>query len=311
MSSRKSPANLILGTAQIGMKYGIANSVGQPSEEDVFSLLKLAVENGILCCDTAQAYGESESLIGKFSKINIGRRLDVITKLSPLSDVKFHQLNELQHRIDRSVFESCEKLGLDALPVLLLHRWEHRFMYDQFIWKRLLEFQEQGVIVNLGVSVSTPEQAFLVLKDPMIKHIQLPFNILDWRWRESDLLQAFHDRQDVTIHTRSTLLQGLLVSGPLTWERVIPTESSYWVQRLDSMVEKFERVNRADLCFAYVRSQPWINGIVVGVETCEQLIENCTLFNQPCFTKDDACSIEIELSGASETLLNPSMWRIL
>ena len=40
-------AELCLGTVQFGMKYGINNTLGQPSEENVFEMLDTAFENGI------------------------------------------------------------------------------------------------------------------------------------------------------------------------------------------------------------------------------------------------------------------------
>ena len=40
-------AELCLGTVQFGMKYGINNTLGQPSEKDVFEMLDTAIENGI------------------------------------------------------------------------------------------------------------------------------------------------------------------------------------------------------------------------------------------------------------------------
>ncbi|MDP6772559.1 MAG: aldo/keto reductase, partial [Anaerolineales bacterium] len=50
---------IVLGTAQFGMNYGIANSSGRIVQEEVSSILNFAWENGIKCLDTAAAYGAS------------------------------------------------------------------------------------------------------------------------------------------------------------------------------------------------------------------------------------------------------------
>ena len=59
-------AELCLGTVQFGMKYGINNTLGQPSEENVFEMLDTAFENGIRVIDTARAYGTAETVLGRY-----------------------------------------------------------------------------------------------------------------------------------------------------------------------------------------------------------------------------------------------------
>ena len=56
-------ADLCLGTVQFGMNYGINNTLGQPSEEDVFEMLDTAIKNGIHVFDTAKAYGTAEAVL--------------------------------------------------------------------------------------------------------------------------------------------------------------------------------------------------------------------------------------------------------
>jgi len=38
---------LVLGTAQLGLDYGIANKLGKPAENKAFDIMKYAAENGI------------------------------------------------------------------------------------------------------------------------------------------------------------------------------------------------------------------------------------------------------------------------
>ena len=63
--NRGKMALLALGTAQFGLTYGIANDNGQPSLEEVSTILRLAEREGITALDTAVAYGESETLLGQ------------------------------------------------------------------------------------------------------------------------------------------------------------------------------------------------------------------------------------------------------
>ena len=56
---------ICLGTAQFGMAYGITNNVGKVSEASLAPLLSHADKAGISFLDTAQAYGDSESVLGR------------------------------------------------------------------------------------------------------------------------------------------------------------------------------------------------------------------------------------------------------
>ena len=58
-------SRLAIGTAQFGMSYGIANSVGQVSLKEVSKILALARKEGVDTLDTAIAYGESERVLGQ------------------------------------------------------------------------------------------------------------------------------------------------------------------------------------------------------------------------------------------------------
>ena len=63
---------MVVGTAQFGMPYGIANQNGQMNFSDISMILDLAWRNGINNLDTAKAYGESEGSIGKYLKQRLG-----------------------------------------------------------------------------------------------------------------------------------------------------------------------------------------------------------------------------------------------
>ena len=53
---------LVLGTAQIGMQYGIANTTGQPDLVKAKAIIRDAWNGGIREFDSAQGYGEIEKI---------------------------------------------------------------------------------------------------------------------------------------------------------------------------------------------------------------------------------------------------------
>lgn len=61
-------SKIILGTAQFGMKYGIANNSGKIKYPEINRILNFLCKKKIKLLDTAFAYGASEREIGKFYK---------------------------------------------------------------------------------------------------------------------------------------------------------------------------------------------------------------------------------------------------
>ena len=62
---------LCIGTAQLGMNYGIANTSGQLSLNEMSKILLYAKKKGVNSLDTAIDYGESESNLGKLNFLDI------------------------------------------------------------------------------------------------------------------------------------------------------------------------------------------------------------------------------------------------
>ena len=48
----------MLGTAQLGLAYGVANTTGRPDFHQAVRLIAAAAEGGVNCFDTAAAYGD-------------------------------------------------------------------------------------------------------------------------------------------------------------------------------------------------------------------------------------------------------------
>ena len=73
-------SKLILGTVQFGLHYGVNNTTGKPSKENIKSILDSAYNSGIQLLDTAEAYGDSQNKIGEYHK-NSTNKFNIITYL--------------------------------------------------------------------------------------------------------------------------------------------------------------------------------------------------------------------------------------
>mgnify|MGYP001451523227 CR=1 FL=1 len=303
-------SQLTLGTAQLGMEYGAANRYGKPTTAEAVSLIHKAIGYGLNSIDTARGYGDAECRVGEALKGGLTGKVRVVTKLDPLAWLEPNQsAASISAAVEASVYRSCRELGLGQLPVLLLHRWEHRHAYNDSIWQKLLEMKEKKVIGLLGASVQSPKEALEALADPEINLVQLPFNILDWRWRKAGVIPALSGRKDLTVHVRSVFLQGILTAEAAVWPRLEGVDAPKLAAEIQGLAAQLGRESRADLCIAYVRAQPWIDSLVIGMETMEQLETNIRLFKNKPLTVAEARMVEAKLSKAPVGLLNPALWK--
>jgi spore coat polysaccharide biosynthesis protein SpsF (cytidylyltransferase family)/aryl-alcohol dehydrogenase-like predicted oxidoreductase len=298
-----------LGTAQLGMDYGIVNQTGKPARADGIAMVRHAIAHGVTHIDTARAYGDSEEVLGAALTGGWRSRAEVVTKLDTLSALPFDaNAGAVRSAVDESVAQSCRRLRTSGLTTLLLHRWEHRSAWHGAVWGRLLEMRESGVIGSLGASVSEPREALEALHDPLVQHLQIPMNVLDWRWKASGVERATFERPEVVVHTRSPFLQGILLNPARTWP-VTDYDVEGCVRGLGDLVRKFERLNLADLCLAYLRGQAWITSIVVGCDTLAQMHGNLECFRGPRLTMEQCAEVERSLLRAPDNLLNPAKWK--
>ena len=81
---------LALGTAQFGMKYGVANKDSDFSLEKISEILQYAKKNNINTLDTAVSYGEAERRLGEIgvngwniiTKVHSSRKDQTIQRLA-------------------------------------------------------------------------------------------------------------------------------------------------------------------------------------------------------------------------------------
>jgi aryl-alcohol dehydrogenase-like predicted oxidoreductase len=274
-------------------------------------MLRTAVNNGVEYIDTARAYGASEAVVGAAFKGGWEGRATFITKLSPLADCP-EDADPLWVRaaVDASIFESCYHLGVKTLGVVMLHRANQLDQWQGGGWERLLELRQQGIIAALGVSVQDPMELRRALQEPLVSHIQLPCNLLDWRWDDAiSLIEAVKRARSLTIHVRSALLQGLLVNDNKASWRSAHVDSPAAVQEwLDDQVSTFKRCGTVDLCLAYLRALTWVDGIAVGMENAAQLSENLELFGRPPLEQAQVLALQASRPRLAEQALNPACW---
>lgn len=304
-----------MGTAQLGAAYGIANRTRLDAAEKQ-ALLRRAVSLGVRTFDTARAYGSSEDVLGAFLRENGVEResakLAIVTKLDPLAQLAADaDPADAVEAAMLSVEASRRALGLEHLPTVLLHRASHIRSHDGAIWDALRQSKADGLIGKLGVSVQSPAELAEAIAHPAVEHVQIPFNLLDWRWNAIAAgLARERRRRPLTVHVRSIYLQGLLIAEDArTWERAHVADSVELRGWLSRTASSLGRTGVGDLCLAYAAAQNWVDGIVVGIDNEAQLAENVDMMTRPPLEPAAIARIEAERPRLEAASLDPARWR--
>ena len=251
---------LILGTANFGQKYGILDSSEKLDQAEIDEILSVAQDLGVNDFDLALGYGEVEKKVSKETPRTNVKKFTTKVGEEIISD--FDGLrSELESRI--------EILGIEKFNNILFH--EPVLLNNVQALKNLDELRNAGLTENIGASIYEDFELsrFLELSESL-SVLQLPYNLLSKDRFEICKLTDLASR-GVYIQVRSVFLQGVLLNP------------------LDGFSNKLEGMrpvlnNFHELCLAmnlspinllvgFISSQPWCHGLVVGVNSANQLRE--------------------------------------
>jgi len=287
-------SKLILGTVQFGLKYGINNTIGKPSNDEVLSLLKVAYNSGIRILDTAEAYGNAHQLIGNYHNIRDNSKFKIITKLP----------HDIKHNLIKSkVIEYLNLMKVNTLDVMMFHSFDS-FKSNYNALKTLSELKSNVLINNIGVSVYTNTQLESLLNEDLITVVQLPFNLLDNFSVRGDLINRLKEKGKV-IHTRSAFLQGLFFKKS--------TDDISIVQALKPHLETLNKIAKKqgcsmeELALSYCIKQNNIDNVIIGVDSISQL--NANIKAAAYEVNEEALKCIDSICVKNLDLLNPSTWK--
>jgi len=283
---------LALGTVQMGLNYGVANSTGRVSVEQTRCILKRARESGIDTLDTAIAYGESELVLGRLDI----QPWKIVTKLPAVPD----SYNDVTQWVRQQTLASLNRLQVRRLYGLLLHHpgqlLENR---GHLLYEALQAVKADGLVAKVGVSVYCMTELALLFETYIFDLVQAPLNILDRRLVDLGWVTRLKFA-GIELHTRSAFLQGLLL---------MPADKRpYGFKRWAEVFQEWDRwlaktgLSPLQACLRYVNSIPTVDRVVVGVDTIDQL-------NQIIDAVDGMLVSLPEFKALQDDrLINPATW---
>jgi aryl-alcohol dehydrogenase-like predicted oxidoreductase len=281
---------LVLGSAQIGMDYGLLNKK-KISRKEFKKIEELALKANIKFIDTAINYGDSENIIGN-SKL---RNLHIITKIKLPNKKNIH----IRNWVLKEISNSLNRLKIDKIYGLLVHD------YKDLLGKQgrsyllfLQELKRKKIIKYIGISIYNSEEIKKIWKFWKPDLVQVPFNPLDNRILDSgwiDLLKKFK----IKIFVRSVFLQGLLINE----------HSSYIINKsYIILLNKFKNwcykknITLLQACLHFVKQFKKIDYLVIGFNNYNQLKEIIDVF------KKKQIIIPKKFSTNKINLIDPRKW---
>ena len=172
-------SNIIIGCMSWG-KWG-----KELSFKEQIDLLEFCVENGNTTFDHADIYGDytTEAEFGKaFTKSNIKREdIQLISKcgIQYVGETRNNKIKHYNYSKDYIIWsaEECLKnFKTDYLDTFLLHR-PSPLINPLEVTEAILQLQEEGKIINFGVSNFTPSQINLLQENLTISVNQIEFSL--------------------------------------------------------------------------------------------------------------------------------------
>ena len=280
---------IALGTVQIGLPYGINNTNGIPNIAEIQNIFATAKNSGVDLLDTATLYGDAERKIGEFS----GQQFNVVTKFSNIKNGS---------ELKSSLNDSLAKLKQEKVYGYIAHNSDHLLAYPD-LWDILCRMKENKLVNKIGYSLYSTEQLEKLLNMGLLPDlVQLPYSLLDRKF--STFLPQLKSL-GIEIHVRSVFLQGLYFMNPSKLpEKLKPLKPA--LEEISQIcLEYNSSINALALNFAI--SNPFIDKVVIGIDSVEQLNENIhTVESWEPIPELTSKVNQIKISRPE--LLNPANW---
>ena len=283
-------SKIVLGTVQFGTNYGINNTSGQVTPEEVCTILTIAAQNGIKTLDTSSAYGTSEQALGNALK-KTGLNFNIVSKY-PKSEVGVRD----------TFMKSLNNLGVKSLYGYLEHHFEFYQVHPE-TFEEMRKLKEEGYIQKIGFSLYNPQQ-LQYLYDNKVEFdiLQFPYNIFD---RQFEPYMEQLCKNNVEIHTRSAFLQGLFFKDTATLpEKLVPLKG--YLDKLHQYCEN-HKLTVESLALGYVLHNAHVQGALIGVDNHHQLENNLKVAAVKLTGEEIEFIKSIDIK--EKELLNPVNWK--
>jgi aryl-alcohol dehydrogenase-like predicted oxidoreductase len=288
-------SKLSLGTAQWGMDYGWANERGQPGFSELEKMLEMALANGVRHLDTAQCYGNAEGILGKLGVAKAGFKIN--SKLNQIGCAA--TTASILAQLDSSL----RALKVEQIESLMVHNVQDLLEPNgDVIWGVFRSLLAEERVGKIGVSVYHPEELEDLLHLEDLGIVQVPLNLYDQRFLNTDWLGKLKE-QGVVIQARSIFLQGILTLSPGSLPIHLQSIREHQERLTNSL--KGNGLSLVEGALRFGCSQPEVDQVVVGCENRNQLSE---IISHAANTDELSFEDWEQFSLRDLDIIDPSRW---
>ena len=170
---------IIMGGAQFGMNYGIANKNGEISLKNLNKILNYAIKRKVHIIDTATSYKSSLKKIFKISRNNnLKKKIKIIIKVKSSSILNIEKFKKLDDNYN--------------IYCMMAHS-SKLFLNKSF--QKNSKIKKENYNFKLGVSIYENRE-LINLKDhyKIIDILQIPFNIVNYKTFNTKILKKLKEK---------------------------------------------------------------------------------------------------------------------
>ena len=300
---------LALGTVELGMDYGInaPGHFGRPSETAAIALVHAALDAGLNLIDTARAYGESETILGKALRDRRDRAV-LATKVNTLRPDGILPVGAaLRRHMIESLETSLRQLQTDRVDIWQIHNVDEALLAQhETLAEVFAEVKRSGKAHWCGGSfygAILPEKA---LATDLFDTMQVTYSVFDQR--VADRVLPLAQAKNVGVMVRSVLLKGALTERAEHLPEHLAPLRARSRQFRQLVAESGLPLSPAQAALAFALAQPQIKAVLVGVRTEDELQDDLAALacELPATLLTQLSALRLE----DENLLNPGTWGI-
>lgn len=294
---------LSLGTVQLGIPYGLNQEAGKTDRETAFRIMDIAYQSGVNWLDTAAAYGDSEIVVGDWLKtVPEAKRPLAATKVNKLDH---SSLDSLRASLKEQVEMSKKRLGLDQIPLLMIHHCEEYLEDPDNMRLVFQELKNNGDICLCGMSAYAFHD-YGAIADSGFDAVQIPVNLFDWRQIENGGIARLEEA-GMLVFARSVYLQGLVFRKPDQLDERMAFCAPV-LEKFHGLCEEFG-MTPGCLAASFALSLPGISSLVIGCRSEKQIISTVQQVEEAKeLTADQMQKIRNAFLDIDQRVITPTLW---
>lgn len=251
---------------------------GYKSKKEVVSIIKYAIKEKINFFDTANSYGETESIIGELKKKE-KLELTIATKAGLKKNGKrSFNTRYLENQLDQSL----RKLKIDRLNIFMLNKPTIKDIYNNDLVYFLEKLKKKGKIEKSGIIIGDKRGFNQIIKNKSLDFFSILFNLLDTD--NLDLINNIYKHKKKVI-IRSPLNSGLLSGkfdllnkfkkGDVRLKIIKNNDYTNKIKKINLIKDRFNLSNKdlLTLSLSFVLRNKSISSVLVGCSSLKQIKE--------------------------------------